>query len=199
MLTQEIVTRLCRLEDLRGEDRVQLAPGQDPLGARLLAILDHLMARTHALELTSQRLDRVTTALSNQAEAITEQQMVFQHDVRFRQRWLTPPALPAVRSSSSGRLRLPTIGVISTWNSRCGIAAYAQSLLSGIDPARLRVFGSKVAEALHADESGTIRWTSFSRRSGRRMSMRWCCSSISVSFDRQHCSGCSSGCMGKAF
>jgi glycosyltransferase involved in cell wall biosynthesis len=153
MLTQEIVTRLCRLEDLRGEDRVQLAPGQDPLGARLLAILDHLMARTHALELTSQRLDRVTTALSNQAEAITEQQMVFQHDVRFRQRWLTPPALPAVRSSSSGRLRLPTIGVISTWNSRCGIAAYAQSLLSGIDPARLRVFGSKVAEALHADES----------------------------------------------
>ena len=65
----------------------------------------------------------------------------------------TRSAVAAVRSSSSGQLRLPTIGVISTWNTRCGIAAYAQSLLGGIDPGRLRVFASKVPEVLRADDS----------------------------------------------
>jgi glycosyltransferase involved in cell wall biosynthesis len=65
----------------------------------------------------------------------------------------TQSAIAAARKSSSANPRLPTIGVISTWNSRCGIAAYAQSLLGGISPERLRVFASKVAEALRPDES----------------------------------------------
>jgi glycosyltransferase involved in cell wall biosynthesis len=152
MSTEEIRSRLGRLEDLHGEGGVRLALGQDPLTVTPLTSLDDLTTRMRALELASQRLDRVTTVLSAQAEAITDQQVSFQHDVRFRQRWLMPPAVAAVCSSSSGRLRLPTIGVISTWNSRCGIAAYAQSLLSGIDPGRLRVFASKVTEVLQADE-----------------------------------------------
>jgi glycosyltransferase involved in cell wall biosynthesis len=65
----------------------------------------------------------------------------------------TQSAVTSVRSSLLSGLRLPTIGVISTWNSRCGIAAYAQSLVSGIDPARVRVFASKVPQILGADES----------------------------------------------
>ena len=58
----------------------------------------------------------------------------------------TQSAVAAVRSSSSGRLRLPTIGVISTRNSRRGIAAYTGPLLGGIDPVWLRVFASKAGE-----------------------------------------------------
>ena len=153
MLVHEIRTRLDRLEELYGESRVQLALEQEAPADGLLVSPDNLTARTHTLELASQRVDRTVTALSAQVEAIADQQMAFQHDIRFRQRWLTPPVLPAVRSSSSGRLRLPTIGVISTWNSRCGIAAYTQSLLGGIDPVRLRVFANKVSEVLQADES----------------------------------------------
>jgi len=126
-LAQQIETRLGRLED-------------------------DLSARMRALEEASRRLERATASLSSQAEAIAYQQTAFQHDVR-----LTPLARPAVRSSSLGRLRLPTVGMISTWNSRCGIAAYARSLLTGIEPARLRVFANKVAEVVQADESFVTR------------------------------------------
>jgi glycosyltransferase involved in cell wall biosynthesis len=151
--TQEFRRRLGRLEGLHREGGARPAQGQEPLAVHLLTNLDDLAARMHALELASHRLDRVTTALAAQVEAITDQQVSFHHDIRFRQRWVMPPPLPAVSSCSSARLRLPTIGVISTWSSRCGIAAYAQSLLSGIDTGRLRVFASKVTEALQADES----------------------------------------------
>jgi glycosyltransferase involved in cell wall biosynthesis len=115
--------------------------------------VNELQSRTHALEEVSQRLERVTADLSIQAEAIAYQQTAFQHDVRFQQRWLMPLALPTGRSSLLRRLRLPTVGVISTWNSRCGIASYAESLLVGIDNTRLRVFANKVAEVVREDES----------------------------------------------
>ena len=49
-------------------------------------------------------------------------------------------------------LHLPVIGVISTWNSRCGIADYTRSLVSGIEPERLRVFANKVFEVVRPDE-----------------------------------------------
>jgi glycosyltransferase involved in cell wall biosynthesis len=65
----------------------------------------------------------------------------------------TRDAVTAVRRSPSAvDLRLPTIGLVSTWNSRCGIAAHAQSLVSGIEPERLCVFSDKVAEILRSDE-----------------------------------------------
>ena len=51
-----------------------------------------------------------------------------------------------------GDLRLPVIGVISTWNSRCGIADYTQSLVSGIEPERLKVFANNVSELVRPDE-----------------------------------------------
>ena len=66
----------------------------------------------------------------------------------------TRTAIALVRQPlRSGDLRLPTIGVISTWNSRCGIADYTRSLVSGIEPERLRVFANKGVEVLGPDES----------------------------------------------
>ena len=76
----------------------------------------------------------------------------------------TPSALvSAALARASGALRGALVflwaaafaddRVISKWNSRCGIAAYTQSPLGGIDPVRLRVFASKVSEVLQADES----------------------------------------------
>lgn len=66
----------------------------------------------------------------------------------------TRAAVAQVRGTSSTEgLRLPVIGLVSTWNSRCGIAAYAQSLVSGIEPERLHVFATRVAEPLRPDEA----------------------------------------------
>jgi glycosyltransferase involved in cell wall biosynthesis len=50
-------------------------------------------------------------------------------------------------------LHLPVIGLISTWNSRCGIADYARSLVCGIEPERLRVFATKVSGVIKPDEA----------------------------------------------
>ena len=57
------------------------------------------------------------------------------------------------RTASAAGFRLPRIGLVSSWNSRCGIAAYAQSLLGGIEAERLHVFAPKVTETLRPDES----------------------------------------------
>ena len=43
-------------------------------------------------------------------------------------------------------LRQPRIGLVSTWNVRCGIAAYAQSMASAIGTDRLHVFANRVTE-----------------------------------------------------
>jgi glycosyltransferase involved in cell wall biosynthesis len=56
------------------------------------------------------------------------------------------------RKLTAKDLRSPVIGLISTWNSRCGIADYARSLVHGIEPERLRVFATKVSELVEPDE-----------------------------------------------
>ena len=60
-------------------------------------------------------------------------------------------AVAEVEASDTRVLRLPRIGWISTWNSRCGIAAYSQFLTCGIAGDRLRIFASSNAEPLEAD------------------------------------------------
>ena len=66
----------------------------------------------------------------------------------------TRSAVAAVRRAPpAAGLRRPVIGVVSSWNSRCGIAAYAQSLLGGIEAERLHVFACRVSETLRPDES----------------------------------------------
>ena len=63
----------------------------------------------------------------------------------------TQAAVAAVRAMPAS-LRRPVIGVVSTWNSRCGIAAYAKSQFAPLPPSRLRVFASHVPETTAVDE-----------------------------------------------
>lgn len=54
----------------------------------------------------------------------------------------------------------PLIGWISTWNSRCGIATYSESLAAEIPHRRLRVYANRDAEALGPDPGFVTRcWT----------------------------------------
>lgn len=64
------------------------------------------------------------------------------------------------RAPLAAGLRLPRIGLVSTWNTRCGVAAYAQSLLGGIAAERLHVFAARAGETLRPDEAFVRRcWT----------------------------------------
>ena len=66
----------------------------------------------------------------------------------------TQKAVVEVLNFSADALRLPKVGWVSTWNSRCGIAAYSQSLATkAIEPERLVVFANQNATRLVPDES----------------------------------------------
>lgn len=57
-------------------------------------------------------------------------------------------------------LRLPKIGLVSTWNSRCGIAAYSKWLVGEIAPEQLVVFADRTAVLVEPDEEFVHRsWT----------------------------------------
>ncbi len=60
-------------------------------------------------------------------------------------------AVAEIQSLDTRVLRLPKIGWISTWNSRCGIAAYSQFLTCGIASDRIRIFANTNAEPLEAN------------------------------------------------
>ena len=65
----------------------------------------------------------------------------------------TQAAIERVRAQpAADRWRRPTIGLVSTWNTRCGIAAYAQSLLGGIGASRLHVFANREADVPELDQ-----------------------------------------------
>lgn len=51
----------------------------------------------------------------------------------------------------------PRIGWVSTWNSRCGIAAYSGYLASAIPPHRLQIFANHAADALGGDAPNVSR------------------------------------------
>jgi glycosyltransferase involved in cell wall biosynthesis len=54
----------------------------------------------------------------------------------------------------------PRIGLVSTWNTRCGIATYAKYLFSAIPDEQYRVFASRSAELTEADDARVERcWT----------------------------------------
>ena len=56
---------------------------------------------------------------------------------------------------------LPLVGWVTTWNVRCGIAAYAQGLSVAIPQGQLKVFANHVNETLAADGENVSRcWTS---------------------------------------
>jgi glycosyltransferase involved in cell wall biosynthesis len=47
--------------------------------------------------------------------------------------------------------RLPRVCMVSTWGSRCGIAAYGKALASAVPPGRLRVLANTDAELVETD------------------------------------------------
>jgi glycosyltransferase involved in cell wall biosynthesis len=65
----------------------------------------------------------------------------------------TRDAVATIHLTSANRQNVPRLGWLSTWNSRCGIAAYAQSLATNIDPHRISVFATKGVELLQPDET----------------------------------------------
>jgi len=65
----------------------------------------------------------------------------------------TQRAVAEIRQISANTLRLPRVGWVSTWNSRCGIAAYSQSLAAAIEPERFIVFANRNAVSLAPDEA----------------------------------------------
>jgi glycosyltransferase involved in cell wall biosynthesis len=54
-------------------------------------------------------------------------------------------------------LRLPRIGWVSTWNSRCGIASYSEALTCGIAPERLVVFATRNCTPNGPDPENVVR------------------------------------------
>ena len=54
-------------------------------------------------------------------------------------------AVEEVGQGPASVLRLPKVGLISTWNSHCGIAAYSKWLVSEIAPEQLIVFADRIA------------------------------------------------------
>ena len=72
----------------------------------------------------------------------------------------TRDAVGVVSNLSIDVLRLPKVGWITTWNSRCGIAAYARSLACAFEPERLAVFANRTADLIAKDEPFVQRcWT----------------------------------------
>ena len=77
--------------------------------------------------------------------------------VTGRYRWdrvaaATRAAVKKLCEHEDSGLRLPRIGWVSSWNSRCGIATYSQALTSEIDADRLVVFADRGAALVGADE-----------------------------------------------
>ena len=60
-------------------------------------------------------------------------------------------AVTEVRALDARAIRLPKIAWVSTWNSRCGIAAYSQGLAGAIAPERLLVFANRDATPIEPD------------------------------------------------
>jgi len=71
----------------------------------------------------------------------------------------TRAAIAAVQREGEA-LRLPRIGWVSTWGSRCGIATYSEALAQAIEPKRLFVFADRGSTPLTEDPAFVERcWT----------------------------------------
>ncbi|WP_461369754.1 glycosyltransferase family 4 protein [Candidatus Darwinibacter acetoxidans] len=66
-------------------------------------------------------------------------------------------AVEQLRALDAQAIRLPKIGWVSTWNSRCGIAAYSQALSCEIPPDCLMVFANRGATVLEPDHPSVAR------------------------------------------
>lgn len=85
--------------------------------------------------------------------------------LRERCRWdlvarKTRAAIEALEKLDSTVLRMPKIGWVSTWNTRCGIATYSEALTFGLPPDLLTIFASRNATLEGSDAANVRRcWT----------------------------------------
>ncbi|MGQ3674130.1 glycosyltransferase [Xanthobacter sp. TB0139] len=72
----------------------------------------------------------------------------------------TRTAVAALEQLDCSVLRLPKIGWVSTWNTRCGIATYSEALTRDIPPERLALFANRNAVLEGPDAPNVHRcWT----------------------------------------
>ncbi len=72
----------------------------------------------------------------------------------------TRKAVDALDILDSTVLRLPRLGWVSTWNTRCGIATYSQALLSGLPHGNVTLFANRNT-VLEGEDAENVRrcWT----------------------------------------
>ncbi|MGQ3671967.1 glycosyltransferase [Xanthobacter sp. TB0136] len=72
----------------------------------------------------------------------------------------TREAVAALDVLDSTMLRLPKVGWVSTWNTRCGIATYSQALLSGFPAENVILFANRNS-SLEGEDTDQVRrcWT----------------------------------------
>jgi glycosyltransferase involved in cell wall biosynthesis len=95
------------------------------------------------------------------ANARTTKAQAGQALIRERYTWdavarRTQNAIDRVQSRPPA-LRLPRVGWVTSWNTRCGIAAYAQALACAFDPGHLMVFASRTADLIDPRDEGVVR------------------------------------------
>ncbi len=120
-----------------------------------LGVFDSVWAEPDAAALAHLLRDVRKTGADERARKATAAQARILEDFTWdRVAAKTREAIARIRRPMRAKdLHLPVIGVVTTWNSRCGIADYTRSLVSGIEPERLRVFASKPPEVLCPDEA----------------------------------------------
>ena len=125
---------------------------------------DFAYARSHVSTPLSvwaePRLDSLVSCLRKAREAPADERVhrgqSGRAQVRARFTWQEVAhrlrsAVADVRALDTRALRLPKIGWVSTWYSRCGIAAYSEALTTAIPPDQLVIFANYNAELLAAD------------------------------------------------
>lgn len=124
----------------------QLQPAQTHLGQRYslwaepdCAHLAQLLRTVYALP-PDPRRERTERARAHVLQRYTWAQVVQRTQAALGQVNAQPAPLP-----------LPRVGWVSTWGSRCGIAAYSSHLVQAFDPARLHLYAPDNETLEHPD------------------------------------------------
>lgn len=98
---------------------------------------------------------RLTPAQRAQRTAVARRRILHEHTWECAAQ-ATERAIRAL-SELPQKLNQPRIGWVSTWNKRCGIAAYSSFLTTAIPADRLHIFADRAAECTAPDEPNVLR------------------------------------------